>query len=592
MQMSVFHKAGIESNPVLDRLPSHLLQYVKPQHYEHYTPVDQAVWRYVMRKNVDYLRHVAHESYLDGLKQTGISTEEIPSMYGMNRILQKIGWAAVAVDGLIPTDAFMEFQAYNVLVIASDIRTLEDLEYTPVPDIIHESAGHAPIIANPEYAEFLRRLGQIGCRAISSRQDRILEKAVRNLTELKTSGNPSPSQIKAAEDQVKVLQDEQTLSEMSAIRNLHWWSVEYGLIGQPDQYKIYGAGLLSSIGESKWCRSDHVKKVPYTIDAAHQDFDYTKPQPQLFVTPDFAHLSYVIEEFANTMALRRGGLEAVEKLIGSGKLGTIELSTGIQITGNFSSFIPDERQRVAYFSTQGPTALAYREKELIGHGILNHPHGYGSPVGKLKGINLAIEDMSPRDLEAYHIYEGRNVYLEFEGQVTVEGEVITGIRNLQGKILLIRFRNCLVKHRERILFSPNDGIYDMAVGKEIVSGFAGPADLNSFDLITHQISGAQSPGKEDRAQIRKEEAYQLIRNLRQRKTQPNSCTELVDRMLTDYPEEWLLLLECRELLQNTPGQEELVDVMTTHLEVLAEQNPAKAHLIREGMDFEKVSAGQ
>lgn len=590
--MTVFQKAGIESNPVLDRLPRHLLQYVKPQHYEHYTPVDQAVWRYVMRKNVEYLRHVAHESYLDGLKQTGISTEEIPSMYGMNRILQKIGWAAVAIDGLIPTDAFMEFQAYNVLVIASDIRTLEDLEYTPVPDIIHESAGHAPIIANPEYAEFLRRLGQIGCRAISSKHDRLLEKAVRNLTELKTSGNPSSSQIKAAEDQVRVLQNEQTLSEMSAIRNLHWWSVEYGLIGQPDQYKIYGAGLLSSIGESKWCRSDHVKKLPYTIDAARQHFNYTEPQPQLFVTPDFAHLSYVIEEFANTMALRRGGLEAVEKLIDSGKLGTIELSTGIQITGNFSSLIPDERQRVAYFSTRGPTALAYREKELIGHGILHHPHGFGSPVGKLKGINLAIEDMSPRDLEAYHIYEGRNVYLEFEGQVTVEGEVITGIRNLQGKILLIRFRNCLVRHRERILFSPDEGIYDMAVGKEIVSGFAGPADLNSFDLITHQVSGAQSSGKKDPAQIRKEQAYQSIRILRQTKTQPDSWIELVDRMLNDYPEEWLLLLECRELLQDAPGQEVLVNTVTTHLTELAERHPGKAHLIREAMTFEKVSASQ
>jgi phenylalanine-4-hydroxylase len=64
-------------------------------------------------------------------------------MYGMNRILTEIGWAAVAVDGFNPT--FMEFQAYNVLVIASDIRQLEHIEYTPAPDIIHEGAGHAPL---------------------------------------------------------------------------------------------------------------------------------------------------------------------------------------------------------------------------------------------------------------------------------------------------------------------------------------------------------------------------------------------------------------------------------------------------------------
>ena len=113
-----------ESNPILDKLPVHLRQFIKPQNYEEYSPIDQAVLRYVMRKNVDYLSKVAHGSYLEGLRKTGISIDHIPNMYGMNRILKEIGWAAVAVDGFIPPSAFMEFQAYNVLVIASDIRFL------------------------------------------------------------------------------------------------------------------------------------------------------------------------------------------------------------------------------------------------------------------------------------------------------------------------------------------------------------------------------------------------------------------------------------------------------------------------------------
>ena len=144
-----------ESNPLIDRLPRHLKQFIKPQVYEDYTPINQAVWRYVMRKNVNYLSKVAHSSYLEGLKKTGLEIDNIPNMYGMNRILKEIGWAAVAVDGFIPPNAFMEFQAYNVLVIACDIRQLEHIEYTPAPDIIHEGAGHAPIIANPEYAEYI-----------------------------------------------------------------------------------------------------------------------------------------------------------------------------------------------------------------------------------------------------------------------------------------------------------------------------------------------------------------------------------------------------------------------------------------------------
>ncbi|HCQ76875.1 MAG TPA: aromatic amino acid hydroxylase, partial [Leeuwenhoekiella sp.] len=255
--MSQVLDKNIETNPLIERLPAHLKQYIKPQNYDNYTAINQAVWRYVMRKNVAYLSTVAHKSYLDGLKQTGISIDHIPNMYGMNRILKEIGWAAVAVDGFIPPAAFMEFQAYNVLVIASDIRQLEHLEYTPAPDIIHEGAGHAPIIANPEYAEYLRRFGEIGCKAISSAKDYELYEAVRELSILKEAEDTPQSEIEKVEQRVDFLQNNMgTPSEMALIRNLHWWTVEYGLIGTPEQPKIYGAGLLSSIGESAWCMTD------------------------------------------------------------------------------------------------------------------------------------------------------------------------------------------------------------------------------------------------------------------------------------------------------------------------------------------------
>ena len=186
-----------ESNELIDSLPKHLKQFIKPQNYEDYTPINQAVWRYVMRKNVDYLSKVAHKSYVEGLRKTGIEIEKIPSMYGMNRILKEIGWAAVAVDGFIPPNAFMEFQAHKVLVIASDIRQLENIEYTPAPDIVHEAAGHAPIIANPDYAEYLRRLGAIGAKAILSKYDVDLYEAVRKLSILKEAESTDEKEIEA-----------------------------------------------------------------------------------------------------------------------------------------------------------------------------------------------------------------------------------------------------------------------------------------------------------------------------------------------------------------------------------------------------------
>ncbi len=577
-----------ESNPVLEKLPSHLKQFIKPQNYEDYTPINQAVWRYVMRKNVDYLSKVAHHSYSEGLKQTGISIEHIPSMYGMNRILKDIGWAAVAVDGFIPPAAFMEFQAYNVLVIASDIRQLEHIEYTPAPDIIHEGAGHAPIIANPEYAEYLRRFGEIGCKAISSAKDYELYEAVRHLSIIKEAEGTSQEAIEKAEQHIESLQQNMGIpSEMALIRNLHWWTVEYGLIGTVDQPKIYGAGLLSSIGESAWCMTDQVQKLPYTIKAAYQSFDITKPQPQLFVTPDFAHLSLVLEEFANTMALRKGGLEGVQKLIQSASLGTLELSTGIQISGVFTRFIEHEGKPV-YVQTQGPTALSYREKELVGHGTEAHLDGFGSPVGKLKGINIAIEDMSPRDLRAYDIYEGLEVSLEFEGGIQVKGEILTGKRNLQGKIIMITFTNCTVLYGDEVLFQPSWGLYDMAVGKEVVSAFNGPADLQSFDLVDHVPSEQTIKPKKSAKRERLEVLYQQVREYREGVNRTISRHKVLEELEQDHPEDWLLAVELYELA-TTNGDHEFADEIEAHLEAVKLQRPEVGHLIDNGVQLVKNS---
>ena len=571
-----------KSNPILDRLPAHLRQYIKPQCYNSYTPIDQAVWRFVMRKNTDYLARVAHESYLPGLKKTGITVDSIPNLYGMNRILKDIGWAAVAVDGFIPPSAFMEFQAYNVLVIASDIRQLNHIEYTPAPDIIHEGAGHAPIIANAEYAEYLRRFGEIGSRAIPNAEDQARYEAIRLLSVLKEAPNTPSETLREAEAALEALDAKQGApSEMGLIRNLHWWTVEYGLIGTPENPKIYGAGLLSSIGESKWCLTDVVKKLPYSLEAAYTSFDITKPQPQLFVTPDFAFLSQVLEEFAGTMGLRKGGLPGLQKLIASGVLGTLELSTGLQISGVFTNAITHNNKPV-YFQTTGPTALAYNGKELIGHGISAHPHGFGSPAGRLKGINLPIENMSPRDLKAYNIYEGEQVALEFEGDLHITGEVITGTRNIKGKIILITLKNCLVKHKDAILFAPEWGIYHMAVGEEIISAFNGPADLNSFEVNPSKSETETELALPVGTPSELEILYGKIRDMRTQGYNSEVLTKVLQQLKTRHPKDWLLSVELYELAVGALD-EVGSEMVLAHLEDLKEKYPHIAHLISDGI---------
>ncbi|WP_062052724.1 aromatic amino acid hydroxylase [Aquimarina longa] len=574
----------ITSNPLIDRLPAHLKQFIKPQNYETYTPTDQAVWRYVMLKNITSLSKVAHDSYLRGLKKTGISINTIPSMYGMNRILKEIGWAAVAVDGFIPPNAFMEFQAYNILVIASDIRQLENIEYTPAPDIIHEAAGHAPIIANPDYAEYLRRFGKIGCKAISSKKDYEMYEAVRKLSILKEAYNTAKKDIEKAEQKIAELQNQkENPSEMALIRNLHWWTVEYGLIGTVENPKIYGAGLLSSIGESEWCMTDHVKKLPYSPDAAFQDFDITKPQPQLFVTPDFAYLCQVLEEFADTMALRKGGHRGLAKLIESENLGTIELSTGLQISGTFTRMIKNEDNEVIYFETKGATALSFREKELIGHGIDAHPKGFRSPIGKLKGINLAIENMSPRDLKAYNFYDGEYIEFEFESGITVAGNNITGMRNIKGELILIQFSECTIMYKGEFLFKPEWGTFDLAVGKEIVSAFSGPADENSFDLVTHNPSSTTIKRTYSKKEIELHSLYESVKNIREGKNAIFSLEATFEIIEKDHPNDWLLTLEIYELVYDR--DEKFASQVLKHLENIKYKRPKIQHLIDSGISM-------
>ena len=547
--MSKSSKAEIEFNEVTSKLPKSLHTFIVKQPYNDYTFQNQAVWRYVMRLNIDYLKDVAHKSYIKGLSLTGISIDKIPMMEGMNRILKDIGWAAVAVDGFIPPNAFMEFQAHNVLVISSEIRTIDHIGYTPAPDIIHEAAGHAPIIANPEYSEYLRRFGELGSKAISSPDDDELYNAIRELSILKENPNSSEKEIQKATKNVENIQkNTNELSEMAKIRNLHWWSVEYGLIGDIKNPKIYGAGLLSSIDESKDCLSADIKKIPYTIDAAETNFDITATQPHLFVTPSFSHLSYVLEKFANKMSVRTGGLSGVNRLINSRKLGTIQLSTGIQISSVFDRVISNN-DNALYIQSSHATALSNKNKELIGHGVNYHKDGFGSPIGKLEGINIAIEDMSPTDLEAYGIIEGKFVELKFEGGVCVKGKIITGKRDLQGKIQLISFSDCMVNYKTEILFKPEWGIFDMAVGKNVVSVFAGAADDNSFENFRKKPKTSTIKIEYSEKELELHSLYGKINSIRNSKKLDISKIESIyENIKLNYPDEWLLLLEIYELV--------------------------------------------
>jgi phenylalanine-4-hydroxylase len=575
--------SGISTrNKAVAALPKHLLQFGVDQRYDDYTPVDHAVWRFIMRQNVFFLREYAHKLYFQGLLDTGISFDRIPRIEEMNEILGKIGWGAVAVDGFIPPAAFMEFQAYRVLVIACDMRQIHHIEYTPAPDIVHEAAGHAPIIVDQEYADYLQRFGEVGAKAMSSKKDFELYEAIRALSILKELPNVEAEKIAEAtrlvEERQKNLGEP---SEMALISRLHWWTVEYGLIGTMDNPKIYGAGLLSSIGESVSCLEPKVKKNPYSVEAAQTPFDITTKQPQLFVTRDFKQLGEVLEEFASRMAFRVGGLEGIKKAIECKNVSTCEFSSGLQISGAFAEVMTDSAKKPIYLRAAGPSALAVGAREISGHGRNYHQEGFGSPVGSWKGTSRAPELLSDEELSALGVIEGKIAKLAFESGVIVQGKVEKILRS-QNKLMLITFSDCRVNYGDKILFDPAWGAFDMAVGERVVSVFNGAADKDAYNQVALVPKERTIKVPADAKRKKLESLYAQVRDIRERRVGYERLGEIWETQQAQHPEDWLLSMEIFEILDEIEQQPDLKQRIEKFLSAKRVVDKEKSVLIEWG----------
>ncbi len=392
-------------------IPEHLLEHVAEQNYELYTAIDHASWRYIMRISKAFFKHHAHEKYISGLEKTGITTERIPKISEIDEKLKKLGWRAVTVSGFIPPSIFLEFQSLSILPIACDMRSHEHLDYTPSPDIVHEAAGHAPIISDQSYASYLHKFGEISRKAIFTKEDLEVYEAIKYLSDIKEAPGTTESEVAEAYARLdKACARVAYVSEAAKLSRLGWWSIEYGLVKEGDKYKIYGAGLLSSVGESYNAIVGDVKKLPLTIQCVEVDYDITKPQPQLFYVNNFKELESVIEELANTMAYRMGGVKGLEHAKKSRTVNTVELNSGLQISGELSKFMVNKRSEPIYLQFTKASQLAFQDRELEGHSALYHKEGYGTPVGKIR---------EPFDIGK--LKKGDMCELDFESGVKVVG---------------------------------------------------------------------------------------------------------------------------------------------------------------------------
>ncbi len=580
-------------NPQVKKLPNHLRQFIVEQQYEHYTPVDHAVWRYVMRQNYSYLKDIAYYPYIPGLEAAGLTIEKIPDLQEMNNALKKIGWGAVTVDGFIPPSAFMEYQSYRVLVIAADIRQLHHIEYTPAPDIIHESAGHAPIIADKDYHEYLSYFGSIGAKAMFSSKDFELYEAIRELSILKEMHDADPGALRKAEKRVDFCQKNiGDPSEMALLSRLHWWTVEYGLIGTLENPKIYGAGLLSSIGESTSCMDPKVTKHWYSIDALNDPFDITKPQPQLFVTPNFHNLIDVLEQFANTMAFRLGGSESILKAIECSNICTAVYSSGLQVSGVFTDMGMSPDDELQFIKTTGPSALAYGNKQLEGHDKKYHLEGFSSPVGKLRNFREPLEEASESELLELGIKEGEKTTLHFESGLSVKG-IIQSLKRKNEKLILISFSDCTVNDGQgNIFFKPSWGTYDMAVGEKVISVYCGAADKDSFEEIAPVSKTATFHPEYDKLTKTYHELFQIVRHSRENHTYNEKLLDVWEVLRKNFRDDWLCSMELLEILDHENIYKDTARDIRIFLEMKASSQPELNKLIRDGFYLIKNPVNQ
>ncbi|MEO0335363.1 MAG: aromatic amino acid hydroxylase, partial [Pseudomonadota bacterium] len=568
------------------KIPQHLHKYIVEQDYDTYTSEDQEVWRFVMRQLQSFLTQNAHEAYEPGLLDTGISVNEIPRISVMDQKLKAFGWRAVAVSGFIPPAAFMEFQSNGILPIACDMRSVENILYTPAPDIVHEAAGHAPILIDPEFSKYLKSYAEVASRSIISSEDLDLYEAIRKLSDIKESNQSSEHDIKKAEDELNYAVASMTyVSEAQLLGRMNWWTAEYGLVGSMDAPKIYGAGLLSSVGEAKTCLEHSVKKIPLSVDCIEMTYDITEKQPQLFVTPKFDHLHTVLDQLADKLAYRLGGTEAIERAMAAETVNTVELETGLQMSGIVDRVDLDSKGDVCFFHMSGRSQISRGREQLDGHGPDYHSHGYSTPIGPIEGFNKPLSSLSQSEQDSLNIKVGAEISLNFTSGIKVKGR-LKGFSRHEDRLDILSFENCTVSKGDEFMFQPDWGVFDLACGGQITSVYAGPADRLVFeveeDFVASRVPSRTTSPKE-------QQLYGVFQKIRGLQGQENIIEEDFDSLVKEWSsntdKNWLAGLELYEIALQRKIEGANVNEIAKSFEAI--KDPSVKTCLEDGLDLVK-----
>lgn len=246
-------------------------QFFITQDSSKYTQENQDVWREMFTERMRTLDQQASDVFLNGLKAIGLTPDHVPLVSDINRRLQDLtGWESHPVPGYLPAKAFFACLAQRRFPTTITMRPRELMHYLPEPDIFHDVFGHVPLHADPVFAEFLQTYGKA---ALFCEDPYHIERLAR----------------------------------------LFWFTVEFGLIRERGEVKLYGSGLISSIGESFHAlESDHVDRRPFEMElVCETPFQIDHYQPILYVLESFEQLRDSMNSYAERVLEESGALEVL-----------------------------------------------------------------------------------------------------------------------------------------------------------------------------------------------------------------------------------------------------------------------------------------
>ena len=224
--------------------------YVIQQDWNAYTPEQHAVWQELVSRRMPQLADHACAEYLDGFHQIGLREDRIPDLAAVSaRLAPRTGWSSTPVSGFLPADAFFEVLSARMFPTTIWLRARESMDYTPEPDIFHDVFGHVPMHAHPVFADFLEHYGKV-CASVIDRPE-----------------------------------------ALERLGRLFWFTVEFGVIRQHGQIKVYGSGLISSHGECTRVLAGGCEIKPFDLEAVmNQSMDTGHMQPVLYAVESFEEI--------------------------------------------------------------------------------------------------------------------------------------------------------------------------------------------------------------------------------------------------------------------------------------------------------------